>query len=294
MSTLQKFNILLFLIAILNVQFIASIEITNLTKSKTSTPSEHFEQLCYYELKQDLIIKNYVEKVKLYVSKFFLKNKIAKKDQNEINFSLFWLAFKEGRYGEVASDLAGSEDYVKSYWTHFVTKGSKTMTEAEFTRFIGLYYLEGELLVEEKHPTLSEFFPNEHNINQKIACNVAIGFWYLTQELLQRMFIEFKWSDSTQVITKTEIFTIITNTHSGKCWITAEKKCKFFSEYIGNILGFFNMSGGNRQALTIEETKLAYSTMLFQDISEPVCKQFKFDATQLQKQINQIRNLILR
>lgn len=275
---MQRFNMLMFFIALINIQFLTSLEVGSMSKPlKVPGVAEHFEQLCYYELKVDLIIKNYVQRVKDYVSKFFLDHKISATDRNSISFQLFWKAFKEGKYGQIATELAGSEDYVKSYWFHFTSNETK-MTEVEFTKFIGLYYLEGELLVAEKHPTLTEFFPNEHNLYGKIACNVGLAYWTLTVELLHRMFIEFKWSVTNTVVTKIEIFVIITNTHTGKCWLVDGKKCKWFTEFIGKIMGFFNMSTGNRQNLNIEETKLAYSTMLFQDLYEPACKQNKFEA----------------
>jgi hypothetical protein len=280
----------MFFIALINIQFIATLEIATIAKPlKVASEIEgHFEQLCYYELKQDLIIKNYVTKVKDYVKKFFLEHKVTGEQKNSINFQLFWKAFKEGKYGQIATELAGSEDYVKSYWFHFTSDKTK-MTEVEFTKFIGLYYLEGELLVAEKHPTLTEFFPNEHNLYGKVACNVGLAYWTLTVELLHRMFIEFKWTVTTKDITKIEIFTILTNTHTGKCLIIAGKKCKWFTEFIGKIMGFFNMSTGKRQNLNIEETKLAYSTMLFQDLYEPACKQTKFDIKKIIEKTKEIK-----
>merc|ERR1712032_1753900 len=135
---------------------------------------------------------------------------------------------------------------------------------------MGLYYLEGELLVIETHPTLTEFFPNEHNVNKRIGCNVALAFWELTTEYLQRIFIQFKYSTTIQKITKTEIFTIITN-------------------IIGKVMGFFNMSSGKRESLNTKETKMAYSTFLFSDVYDKTCKEIKFDAEKLQKKIKAIK-----
>merc|ERR1711957_5849 len=284
-TSMQRFNVIMFLITLLNIQFSTSFDINSLARS-IKVDTDNFQELCYYELKVDLIVKNYVIKIQDDVNKIF---KIHKdQDRNAIKFEFFSQIFKKGSYGQIAPELSGSEDYVRSYWNYFTKKDSKTMTEKEFTKFMGLYVLEGELLVTETHPTLSEFFPNEHNISKRIGCNIAIAFWKLSSELLYRMFIEFKWSTTNQKITKTEIFTILTNTHTGKCEISMDKKCPYFTTLIGNVLGFFNMSAGNSQSLTTKETKIAYSTFLFSDVFDKKCKQLAFDAEKLQKQIKAI------
>lgn len=266
----------MFLIALLIIQLAGSMELSSLIQmQKGTTKEENFDQLCYYELKQELIIKNYVEKIKDEVAKVLLEFKITEKDT--VSFAIFWKIFRNGKYGKVATELSGSEDYVRSYWAYFTTKASmSTMTYVEFTRFMGLYYLEGELLVTESHPTLTEFFKNEHNISKRKGCNIALAYWALTTELLHRIFIEFKWSTVTKVITVSEIFTIITNTHAGKCHLMGDMKCKFFTEMIQKIMGFFNMSTGNRPTLAIPELKIAYSTMLFNDLFKPVCNNKSF------------------
>merc|ERR1712222_21145 len=268
-TILQRFNVIMFLLAILNIHSYSSLEISSLTKVPKFDRTENFEQLCYYDLKVDLIIKNYVIRVEDEVAKLFDKNDLV--DRNNIKFEFFFKAFKQGRYGKIAPELAGSEDYVRSYWNYFITKkDSNSMTEKEFTKFMGLYYLEGELLVIEAHPTLTEFFPNEHNVNKRIGCNVALAFWELTTEYLQRIFIQFKYSTTIQKITKTEIFTIFTN-------------------FIGKVMGFFNMSSGKRESLNTKETKMAYSTFLFSDVYDKTCKEIKFDAEKLQKKIKAIK-----
>merc|ERR1712151_905066 len=281
-TILQRFNVIMFLLAILNIHTYASLEIASLTKVPKFERSENFEQLCYYDLKVDLIIKNYVLRVEDEVQKLF--------DKNSIKFEFFFKAFKQGNYGKIAPELAGSEDYVRSYWNYFQTKkGSDKMSEKDFTKFMGLYYLEGELLIIEAHPTLTEFFPNEHNVNRRIGCNVGLAFWELTTEYLQRIFIEFKYSMTNQKVAKTEIFTIITNTHTGKCQIMMDKKCPFFTNFIGKVMGFFNMSAGKRESLNTKETKIACSTFLFSDVYDKSCKQVKFDPETIQKKIKAIK-----
>merc|ERR1712032_49135 len=287
-TILQRFNVIMFLLAILNIQTYSSLEIASLTKVPKLEKADNFEQLCYYDLKVDLIIKNYVIRVEDEVAKIFDKNDLV--DRNKIKFEFFFKAFKQGNYGKIAPELAGSEDYVRSYWNYFQTKkGSDTMTEKDFTKFMGLYYLEGELLIIEAHPTLTEFFPNEHNVNRRIGCNVGLAFWELTTEYLQRIFIQFKYSMTNQKVTKTEIFTIVTNTHTGKCQIMMDKKCPFFTNFIGKVMGFFNMSAGKREYLLTKETKVAYSTFLFSDVYDKSCKQVKFDAETIQKKIKAIK-----
>lgn len=205
-----------------------------------------------------------------------------------MDFAAFFKVFKNGHYGKIAEEISGSEDYVKSYWNYFKKDNKETMTEKEFTKFMGLYYLEGNLLVNEIHPTLSQFFDNEHDLEHRNGCQTAIAFWSLTNELLQRIFIQFKWETKDKKITKAEIFTILTNTHNGKCQITLDKKCPHFTKFIGEVLGFFNMSAGSRDSLTIKETKIGFSTFLFSDIYDKKCNQVKFDAEKLQNKIKAI------
>lgn len=283
-TSFQKFNILLFLIALFNIQFFAALELSSVAKLQKAPKEENFEQLCYYDLKQELIIRNYVIRIKDECDTIYEVNKYTKRD--EITFQFFWQVFREGKYGQIAPELAGSEDYVRAYWNYF-TSGEK-MTEDEFIRFMGLYYLEGELLIIEKHPTITEFFPNEHNVMRHKGCDVALAYWALVSELMHRIFVQFKWSQTSKVITVSEIFTILTNTHSGKCQLFNGKKCKFFTEYIEKIMGFFNMSTGNRPTMTIPELKISYSTMLFNDLYKPLCENKEFDPKKLNELIEKI------
>ena len=168
-TSMHRFNVIMFFIAFLTIQSYSSLEIGSIFGEKNKIVeklenSENFEALCYYDLKVDLIIKNYVIKIKAEVEKVFKIHTTANRDA--IKFSIFNTVFNKGNYGQIAPELAGSEDYVRSYWNYFKNNNSETMTEKEFTKFMGLYYLEGELLVTETHPTLSQFFPNEHNIRE--------------------------------------------------------------------------------------------------------------------------------
>merc|ERR1712151_22748 len=281
----QKICIIMFFIALCSVQFAECFELSSLVQlQKPTTKVENFEEMCYYELKQELIIKKYVEKIKAEVQTVYIANKHVQTDA--ISFTLFWKIFKEGRYGKIATELANSEDYVRAYWGYFTQEA--TMTHVQFTRFMGLYYLEGDLLTIERHPTLTQFFPNEHNINRRLGCDVAHAYWVLVTELLHRVFIEFKWSTTTKIITVTEIFTIITNTHYGKCHLFMDKQCKFFTKLIERIMGFFNMSSGNRPTLIVAELKMAYSTMLFNDIFEPACAAKNFDGDKLSELVKRV------
>jgi hypothetical protein len=276
------------------IQFVYNLELDavmtrlKLSKFKTLALKEKYNDediACYYDLKQKLIIKNYVAKIKELV-----QGNMSIFINNQLFFQEFFEFFKSGTYAKVAEELGRSEDYAKSYFYHFINDDNRDyMTVEEFTKFLGLYYLEGQLLVTEAHPTLTEFFPNDHFINKRTGCNIALAYWDLVKLVYKGMIINFKWDTTkTAVIHKTEVFTMIQNTHSGKCWITAGKKCKFFAKMITKILGFFNMSSGDRQALTLDEGKLAYSTMLFNDIAYEQCKQKKFDFEKIQKRAEQM------
>ena len=265
MNTTHKFSTLLFFITLINMQFYASFDLSNL--SKIPNKLESFRGECsYYELKENVVKINYVKKIHLMVNTII--QEVHDIDINDITFKQFRTIFKNGNYGKVATDLAESDDYVRSYYTYFL-KNDK-MSIAEFTQFMGLYHLEGELLVEGNHPILSNFFSNEHQVSKRRGCKIAIAFWELVNNLLKRIYLKFQWTDST-IIKKREIFEIIINTETGKCWLSLNKDCKFFDEFVAKALGFFNESSGRNKGLTVHESKMAYSTFLFRDISVKIC-----------------------
>lgn len=284
MFNFKKCQIVLFLIALLNIQYSTSIEIVTLKQLKLPH-TESFHDMCYYSLKTDLIIRNYVTKIKEIVNIIFETNKVTTRT---VDFALFSQIFSTGHYGEIAREFGGSEDYIKSYWNYFKVGKGTEMNEEDFTRFMGIYYLEGELLVAELHPTLSDFFPNEHNLKKKIGCNVALAFWELTDDNLRKIFINFKWSLKMGFITKSELFQIYITTHSGKCLIIQRQNCNFFNKKMSAGMGFFNLSGGKRKYLTTTEAKFAYATYLFDDIYMPECKRTKFDEKEILKLIKKI------
>lgn len=282
----RRINIVLFLIALINIQLLSGLEIAKFKNLKKDS-FEGFHELCYYDLKVDLIIRNYVIKIKEIVNVIFKENNVTKTD--EIDYALFTKVFKGGNYGKIATELANSDDYVHSYWDYFVNGNDTVMNESDFTLFMGLYYLEGELLLTEQHPTLTDFFPNEHNIGNRLGCNVAIAYWELVEERFGDIFVQFKWSLSSKFVSKDQLFLIYMSTHSGKCIISKGTKCDYFNTLFGYGMGFFNLSSGKRPSLTITEAKFAYSTYLFEDIYKPECIETKFDdkkIAQLIKELN--------
>jgi hypothetical protein len=281
-----QINVILFFITLINIQIYSSLELNSFAK-QFSKPidSEAFTQVCYYDLKTDMIIKNYVIKIESTVIKLFKESTDV--IETDITFEQFWRFFKNGNYGKIACELSDSEDYVRSYFDFFLNEEGK-MTYKTFVQFMGLYFLEGELLVMEIHPTLSPLFPNEHNISKSKGCRISLAYWELVNFLLQKIYIQFKWEES-RPISKEEIFSILENTHTGKCYIMADKKCKFFDKYISKVLGFMNMSTGAREGLNVFENKMAYSTFLFNDISHQVCTQIKFDAEVIKTKIGALK-----
>lgn len=277
-STIENITTLLFFITIINIQLYSSFELSslpNLAKNKHLTAFA--EECYYYDLKSDLIITNYVKKINSIVNRILKED--TKIDIENITFKQFWTIFKNGNYGKIACDLADSEDYVRSYFNYFSIEGK--MTRNELVQFMGLYYLEGELLIEEIHPTLSKFFPNDHEIENRKSCRVSIAYWELVNILLEKIYIKFNWDDDTSIIKK-EIFEILVNTHTGKCWLMADKDCKFFDYSVTKTLGFFNMTYGRNKGLNVYQTKLAFSTFVFRDISVKTCKLKKFNAEEIE------------
>lgn len=272
----------MFFIALVCFHSVSSLELSTFI-NKLQKVDTFEEEMCYYDLKVDLIIKNYVEKVKELVEEAMIKHEVT-----EITFEFFTTVFKEGNYGQIAYDLGESEDYVKSYWNYFSSETTTIMTVEQFTKFMGLYYLEGELLVEDIHPTLTLFFKNEHNVSKGVGCKVALAFWMLTESMLQKIFVTFEWSTDDKSITKHEIFDIISQTHSGKCWLIMDSDCSLFSGIVGKIQGFFNLSNGSRVALDIPETKIAYTTLVFNDLYNPPCDQTKFDEAEIKEKISKL------
>ena len=101
----------MFFIALFSVQYIESFELSSLAQlQKPTTKVQNFEEMCYYELKQELIIKKYVEKIEAEVQKVYIAHKHVQTDA--ISFELFWKIFKEGRYGKIATESQNRVEYV--------------------------------------------------------------------------------------------------------------------------------------------------------------------------------------
>ena len=282
-TSFQRVNVIMFFFALFNINFISSLELSSLmAKTKVDINLDAFKNTCYYDLKTNFIIENFIVKVKEESTNFLTE--YANYDENDITFELVWTFFKQGNYGQIACELAGSEDYVRSYYNHFKGSNGK-MTLRNFYQFVALYILEGELLVEEVHPTLSLLFPNEHNIQKSHGCKITLAFWELTDFLLEKIYIQFNWS-SDRIIKRQELFTILTVTQTGKCYLMSNDKCDFFEEWLAKNLGFMNMSSGRREGLTVFETKLAYSTLLFSDVSKSACEQTTFNDEILKQKID--------
>lgn len=281
----SKFTTTLFFIFLFNVQLHSSLELSSLANLVNPNYKNltAFQGECdYYDLKSELIIINYVKKVNLVVNTLIQVTNI---NIENITFEQFRTIFNKGNYGLIATELAESHDYVRSYYNYFLKDGK--MTIAEFTQFMGLYYLEGELLVEGYHPTLSIFYPNEHEIKNRRGCKIAIAFWELINNLLMKIYINYHWADIT-IIEKKEIFEILINTHTGKCWLKYNKDCKFFDEFTAKALGFFNLSSGKNKGLNVSQTKILYSTFLFKDISVQTCKDKKFGKVLIAEKIKNL------
>ena len=285
-ATFLKFTTIMFFISLINIQFSTSLELSSLANLSTSklNPLKSFEGQCsYYELKEDEVKINYIKKIHLIVNT--LIQDIKDIDINNITFNQFRKIFSKGNYGKIATDLAESENYVRSYYDYFL-KDDK-MSIAELTQFMGLYQLEGELLVEENHPVLSKFYDNGHEVARRKGCKITIAFWELVNNLLKKIYLKFQWTDST-IITKREIFETLINTKTGKCWLMLDKDCKFFDKFVTKTLGFFNESSGSKKGLTVHEAKFAYSTFLFKDISVKTCDTKKFDPKLIEERIQEL------
>jgi len=284
-SSLEKTTSLLFFITLISLQLFNSLELSSVAKLSKSPAETIFTKECfYYDLKSDIIITNYVKKINSIVNRILQQD--TKIDRENITFQQFWTIFKNGNYGKIACDLADSEDYVRSYFNYYSIKGK--MTRNELVQFMGLYYLEGELLIDESHPTLSKFFPNDHEIARRKSCKISLAYWELVNVLLQKIYVKFSW-DVTTTIKKKEIFKILIQTHTGKCWLMSGMDCKFFDSIVSKGLGFFNMTYGRNKGLNLSQTKMLFSTFLFKDISVKTCQNKKFDA----REIEDISRLLL-
>ena len=289
-NSFRKLNIIVFLIALVNMQLLFCIDLSPMTKKHQTpvTPSsdQECQELKYFDLKLNVVGNKYLKKIHKIVNLIFKQNNVTKKD--EIEYSLFSKVFKEGKYGKIAVELSKSEDYIHSYWDYFVHENDKTMTQSDFEKFMGLYYLEGELLVTEQHPTLTEFFPNEHNYYKRKGSKPTLAFWDLVEERLKKVFEGFSWKLSKNIVTKTEMFSIYMTTRTGKCSVTNGDGCKTLNELFSYLMGFFNFSNGKRKSLTQNEAKFAYSTLVFDDVHDPGCKQTKFDEKNIEKLVKKL------
>lgn len=260
---------------------IANLNLSKFNKANFQHNNLHaFPIECtYYDLKTNLILTEYTRKVHNLVNEIFLKNPGMKK--NDIKFSQFFEIFQNGNYGKIAPELSESEDYVKSYFNYFRNPETFKMTIFEFTQFMGLYYLEGELLVENNHPYLSHFYPNEHMVNDLFGCKIAIAYWKIVNRFLKNTYINFNFNDKTS-IGKKEIFRILITTITGRCWLLADKMCRFFEDFVTKAYGFFTMKSGKKKGLSVFETKILYSTFLFRDISVNTCDTNTFNPEVIQ------------
>lgn len=260
--------LLMIIISFINFDLNSLHSINNKFKNLKSFKVDCF----YYDIKTDLIIENYVEKIRLIVDDIFIKH--IEYSRDNISFEQFWAIFKEGKYGLIAPELSKSEEYVRFYYNYF--KKSVIMTEADLLQFMGLYILEGELLINHTHPTLSKYYQNVNQVSDTKSCNVTLFFWELVNQMLMKIYVKYEWNDETP-INKIEIFKILSETIAGKCWLTNDKDCNFFSSEISKAHGFFNLSGGNPNELNVYETKMMYATYLFRDISVDICDQKIFN-----------------
>ena len=291
-TTLSKFTTFMFFITLINIQFTSTFELSSISYLPKSKTLKSFRGECsYYELKENVVKINFLKKITLLVNT--CTQQIKDLDVNDITIKQFKKVFKNcGNYGKVATDLAESDDYVKSYFKYFSKKNGK-MSIKELTQFMALYHLEGELLVEGNHPILTKFFSNEHEVSKRKACPIAKAYWELVNNSLKKIYLKFQWSDFTS-ITKKEIFETLVNTVTGKCWVKAQpaKDCKFFDDFVSKALGFFNTSSGKKRGLTADEAKLAFSTFLFKDISVKTCKG-KFDPMLMEQKIQALLRMLL-
>jgi hypothetical protein len=90
------------------------------------------------------------------------------------------------------------------------------MIFVELTHFMGLIYLEGELLVEDNHPILSEFFHNEFQISKGKSFSLTKSYWELIYILLENAYLKFNWRVNKD-IGKNELLKIFLERHNGKC-----------------------------------------------------------------------------
>ena len=291
--TEKNFTTIMFLITlfIIKTSTINAFDFSPITKlnlfgieKRQDTKNEPlFETCVFYELKKNLIIKNYVQLVNKEVIKIL--KKYPKLDRSNITFQEFFKIFRNGKYGQIAIELAQSENYVRSYYTFFLK--NKKMDKFQFAQFMGLYILEGELLAREIHPTLSKFFPNEHQISKGYRCKVTMYYWEYVITLLRKYYIKFKWATEREIV-KRDLFRLYIETHSGKCQIMAGKDCLFFNTLTSSYFGFFNMTNGKKN-MNYKMTSLAFATFVFNDISYETCKTEKFDCKVIEKKFNDMK-----
>lgn len=284
----RNFNLLtyMFFIALISFQNINSMELgshTFITKLEKYRDLKTFQRQCYYDLKTDLVITSYVKKIRIVVRDIFKENKDLNK--NHITFEQFWMIFKKGKYGQIAHELSHSETYVRSYYNYF--KKNDKMNEADLFQFMGLYYLEGELLVEDQHPTLSKYFSNEHEVSDRFGCNITIAFWDLVNKMLLNIYVKYNWDHKTMIGRK-EIFSILIETITGRCWLKNDKDCIFFNKFVTRAQGFYNLSSGRKVGCNVHQTKIMFASFLFKDISWNECNQKKFDENLLKTKVSKI------
>jgi len=108
------------------------------------------------------------------------------KDMEIITFDEFFKNFALGNFGKIANSFSSNKDYVKDYYDFFSKNGR--FDKECFKEFYFLYYLEGQLLIADKHPTLSSKFSNFDSINDGKPDDLTMDIYNAAEKLTDTLF----------------------------------------------------------------------------------------------------------
>lgn len=123
------------------------------------------------------------------------------------------------------------------------------------------------MLVAERHPTLSNLYPNDINLHKKRGCRLALAYFNLVKQVVRQIAKARDFDEDTEIRRKL-LSVLITESELGQCLAKVGKDGLFFDLMTAKYLGFFNMSGGIRRGLTYDEFNVAYASFYFYHITQ--------------------------
>lgn len=206
--------------------------------------------------RDSIVVEDFFKRVRHDIDVLYKEN-----NWNEDNLQIENISkmFKNSTYYAIANIYANNK-YLQNYYNFFLDDNNK-MSKKSFSRFYALNFLEGELLVEEIHPTLTVIVPNIHNIKNKKGDETAIEYWKVILKLVDYIYIRNSFNDGMMlnidglsfVLEKTNLYQNYTN--------IGKKNSQFFQNLNNKLFNFFDE--GDKKMMSKADFKILFSYFYF-------------------------------